>query len=122
MEPTSSNPSLMRCADTQTISIVSPYIINIIIGIIKVITRFVKSMVLVNFLFASSKRSSSACSLPKARITGIPVRISLETKFNPSTSFCMSLNFGIAIIIKIETRPKINSTANPIIHPIPAPV
>ena len=77
--------------------------IIIIPGIIKVMTRLVNSIVFVRSLFATSKRSSSFFSLPKARMTERPVRISLDTRLILSTSFCINWNFGMATAINTIT-------------------
>ena len=122
MAPTCMLPLSILCAATHMISTLIPYMINVIRGIINVITRFVKSIVLVSALLASSKRSSSFFSRPNARITERPVRISLDTRLTLSTSFCISLNLGIATTISTITIPIIISTASAIIHSMPAPV
>ena len=95
--PTCIVPSSILCAPNQTIPTVSTFIIIIMPGIIKVMTRLVNSVVPVSSRFAVSKRSSSLSSLPNARITESPVRISRETRLMLSTSFCIFLNFGIVI-------------------------
>ena len=120
--PTCIFPPSILLAPNHTIPTVRTFIIIIIPGIINVITLFVKSIVLVRSLFASSNLSSSFFSLPNARITESPVRISLETRLILSTSFCISLNLGIAADISIMTYPSITTTASTIIHPMPAPV
>ena len=88
--PTCNVPSSILLEATHTISTVIPYIINVIIGIINVITLFVKRVVFVRFLLASSNLCSSFCSLPNALITESPVSISLDTRLTASTSFCIS--------------------------------
>ena len=95
------------------------FMISIIVGIIKVITRFVNNCVCIRSRFAFSNRFSSNFSRLNARITGIPVNISLETRFMRSTRVCICLNFGIATTTKIPTRTKIATTATTIIQPIP---
>ena len=85
-------------------------------------TRFVNSIVFVRSLFASSKRFSSSVSLPNARITESPVKISLDTRLILSTSFCISLKRGIVTAINTITYPRITRIARIMIHPIPAPV
>ena len=111
--PTCILPLSILCAATHTIRTVSPYMIKVMQGIINVMTRLVNNIVFVSFLLALSKRSSSFFSLPNARITESPVRISLETKLTPSTSFCINLNFGMATTIKNSTRAIIAATARP---------
>lgn len=44
----------------------------------------------IRFLLAVSKRSSSNCSRENARMTGSPVKISRDTRFRRSTSFCIA--------------------------------
>ena len=53
-----------------------------------------------------------------ALITGSPVKISLETKFNLSIKSCNFLNFGIATINKVRIINSIAPIATPIIHAI----
>ena len=89
---------------------------NIILGIIIPIKRLTKRLVFVNLIFALSKRSSSYFSVPNVLITGIPVIISLDTKFIRSISFCILLNFGIAKPKRIPIRIKIIINAIPIIQ------
>ena len=120
--PTCRSPLSIRWALTHIMSTTRQFIINIMPGIIKVITRLVNSCVFFKFSLAISKRSSSVFSLTKALITESPVKISLETRFRLSTSVCMSLNLGIAIETSRSTNPIITSTAIAIIHPMPAPV
>ena len=105
-------------APNQMIKILTIFIINIIIGIINVITRLVNKVLFANAVFASAKRFSSCFSVEKARITGKPVKISLVTKFNRSINFCIKLNFGIATTINTNTIIKIVPTAAAIIQAI----
>ena len=70
------------------------------------------------FLFAFSNLASSFFSVLKALITGIPVSISLDTRFNLSTSSCIFLNFGIATTNSNSTIISIAPSATPIIHAI----
>ena len=98
------------------------YMISIITGIMKVMTRLTNRLVLVRSRFALSKRSSSVFSRPNARMTDSPVRISRETRFTLSTSTCIFWNFGIAIAISTPTIPRITSTASTMTQPMPAPV
>ena len=103
MEPTCMEPASILCAPTHTIPTVRRFIISIIPGIINVMTRFVNSMVFVRSLFAASKRFSSSVSLPNARMTESPVKISLDTRLILSTSFCISLKRGIVTDINTMT-------------------
>ena len=122
MDPTWSSPESILWAATHSIRIVTAYIINIRTGIINVITRFTNNDVFVRSLFALSKRSSSNFSLPNARITGIPVRISLDTRLTRSTRSCMILNFGSAIAINTPRTTRMPATATTITHPMLAPL
>ena len=122
IEPTCITPASILCAATHTIRTDTPFMINIMLGIMNVIVLLVKSIVLVSFLLASSNLSSSFFSLPKALITERPVRISLDTRLTLSTSFCISLNLGIAITIRSITNAMITATAITITQPMPAPV
>ena len=119
MSPTCRFPRSTPLEPNQTISTVILFIINIIAGIINDITRLVKSCVFIRSRLAPAKRFSSNLSLENARITGTPVRISLETKFRRSTSVCIFLNLGMVTDINIPTNKIILPTATPIIHPIP---
>ncbi len=84
------------------------FITSCMAGIMKVIARLVKSWVESSSVLARAKRSSSWASRPKARMTGRPVRISRETRFSLSMSFCMRRNFGIATTM---SRPMMRNTA-----------
>ena len=95
------------------------FMIIIIRGIMKVITRLVNSWVLIRSLLAVSNLFSSNFSRLKARITGTPVSISLDTRFSRSTRDCIFLNFGMAICIRIKTTTEIAATATPMIQPSP---
>ena len=103
-------------APVQIIKTEIPFIISIMTGIINVIALLTKRFVLVNVLFASSKRTSSCFSVLNARITDSPVKISLVTRFNLSTNVCNILNFGIATTNKVNTTIAIKPTAKAIIH------
>ena len=92
---------------------------SIMAGIITVITRLVNNWVFIRFVLATSNRSSSCFSRLKARITGIPVRISLDTRFSRSTRSCIFLNFGMAMDINRSTSAIIEATATTIIQLMP---
>ena len=49
-------------------------------------------------------------------MTGIPWRISRDTRFKRSISFCWTLNLGIATTIRTATRDRIRQTASTMIH------
>ena len=97
--------------DIQQIQMVSVMLLRMVAyapilgvgGVLKVMTRLVNSIVFVRSLFATSKRSSSFFSLPKARMTERPVRISLDTRLILSTNFCINWNFGIVTAINTIT-------------------
>ena len=108
----------MRCADTQVISTISANMNICMDGCISVMTRLVNSCVLFSLSLATSNRFSSSFSLPKARITESPVRISRETRFRPSTSFCMIRNFGSVTAKRTATNAMIIRIARAMIYPI----
>ena len=118
MSPTCSKPWSTPLPPTQITKSIIAFIINISVGIIIDIALFTNIFVFIKSLFAFSNLASSLFSLLKARITGSPVNISLDTKFNLSVSSCSFLNLGIAIINKVPTTNKIPSIATPIIHAI----
>ena len=122
ISPTCRFPRSMPFAPNHTIIRVIPFIMNIISGIMKFIILPVKSWVSIRSLFALSNRFSSYFSRLKARITDTPVRISLDTRFSRSTSFCIILNLGIAICMRSRTISMMTRTATPMIHPIPVRV
>ena len=111
--PTCIPPALILSAPTQTISTVTAFMVSIIAGIMQVITRLTNRLVLVKSLLTPSKRFSSYFWVPKARITHKPDRISRETRFSLSTSFCISLNRGIVILKSTTTRLSTATTATP---------
>ena len=96
--------------------------ISIIMGIIKVIHLLTNRFVFVRSRFAFSKRSSSCFSRLNARITGIPVRISRDTKFSLSIRVCKIVNFGIATWNSTKITSRISATATPRIHVMDASV
>ena len=116
ISPTCICPSLIPCAPVHTIRTDTPFMTNIITGIIKVIARLTKRFVFVSVRFASSNLSSSCFSVLNARITGSPVRISLVTRFNLSTRFCSTLNFGITTRNSNKTTNAMIITASPMIQ------
>jgi len=109
-------PKSMLSAPIQRINIVIPFIINVITGTIKDITRLTNRLVLIKSLLALSNLFSSVFSLLNARITGSPVRISLVTRFKLSNNFCINLNLGIAKINKVPTKQSIKNTPKAIIQ------
>ena len=118
ISPTCIFPASTAYAPFQIIKIQIPFIIRVIIGIIKAITLLTKRLFLVKSLLALSNLFSSCFSLLKALITGKPVSISLVTKFNLSTKVWKILNFGITIPNKVITKVKIAITPTAIIHAI----
>ncbi len=118
MSPTCMVPKSILSAPIQIISMVIPFIINNITGIIKDITRLTNRFVLIKSVLALSNLFSSVFSLLKARITGSPVRISLVTRFNRSTNFCINLNLGMASINNVPTKPRSRQTPKAIIQVI----
>ena len=116
--PTCIVPLSIPFAPTHTINNDIPFIININVGIIKLIALFTNKLVFVNSIFAVSNLFSSFFSVLNALITGNPVKISLATKFSLSISCCNFLNLGIAIINSVPTTNNIANIAIPIIHAI----
>jgi len=92
------------------------FIKNIIIGIIIAMTRLTNNWLSVRSVLATSKRFFSKFSVPKARMTIIPLRLSRVTKFSLSTSFCMILNFGITNVKTTIISPIIAMTPTAIIQ------
>ena len=86
------------------------------VGIISAMVLEVNNCVFISLVLASSKRFSSYFSLPNARITESPVKISLDTRFSPSTNFCIIWNFGMATIINTIIIINTASTASTIIQ------
>ena len=118
MSPTWIFPSATLCPPTHIINSAIEFIINIKAGIIKLIALFTNMFVFIKIWFALSNLFSSFFSVLNALITGKPVSISLDTKFNLSTNSCNFLNLGIAIINKSSIIPIMHKIANPIIHAI----
>ena len=119
MVPTCIEPLSILPAATHTIPSVMQYMIMDIPGIIKVMTRFVKSCVRVSSRLASSNLFSSSFSRPNALITERPVRISRETRFTLSTRVCIILNFGIAMPTSVKIKTMMATTAIAITHSMP---
>ena len=118
MSPTCITPWSTLCPPTHTINTIIEFIINIRSGIIIDIALFTNIFVFIKSLFASSNLASSFFSLLNALITGIPVKISLETSFNLSTKSCNFLNLGIATANNVATINNIATIAIPIIQAI----
>ena len=116
--PTCIVPLSIPCAPTHTINNEIPFIININVGIIKLIALLTKRLVFVKSIFALSNLFSSFFSVLNALITGKPVKISLATRFSLSINCCNFLNLGIAIINNVATTNNIATIATPIIHAI----
>ena len=106
------------CPPTQTINKDILFIININVGIIKLIALLTNTFAFIKSLFALLNLSTSSFSLLNALITGKPVKISLATKFNLSTNCCNFLNLGIAITNNVPITNTTANTAIPIIHAI----
>ena len=77
-------------------SSMTPFMISIIMGIMKTITRLTKRLTPVSSRLAASNFFSAAFSVLKARITIRPERNSRVTRLSRSTSFCMTRNLGMA--------------------------
>ena len=76
ISPTCMVESAIWCAPTQTMSRLTQFMMNIMAGIIKTITRLTNRLVPVRSLLALSNRSSSNFCVPKARMTIMPLRFS----------------------------------------------
>ena len=122
ISPTCIWPADIPFAPNHTIATVIQFMISIIIGIIHAIMRLVYNCVSMSSVLASLKRSFSCSSRENARITGIPVKISRETRFMRSTSFCIILNFGIENFISTITTLMITATATTMIQLMDASV
>ena len=118
ISPVCSVPALMAWPPTHTISTLIKFMTSVITGIMKVITRLVKSCVSRRFWLATSKRSSSYFSRPNARTTGSPFNISRAIRFTRSISFCIILNLGIVMPISATTTNATTTTPSTIIHTI----
>ena len=71
MSPTCMVDSAMACPPTHMMSSVTRFMMSIMIGIVRLITRWVKRFVRVRSSFALSKRASSNFSFVNARTTSI---------------------------------------------------
>ena len=118
ISPTCIIPASTLWPPTQIINSIIPCIINIILGIIKLIALFTNILFFIKLVFASSNLFSSLFWVLKALITGSPVKISLATKFNLSIKSCIFLNLGIATINKTITIAIISTTASAITQAI----
>ena len=87
---------------------------RVISGDMQTMSLPVYNCVFIRSMLASSKRFFSKSSLEKARITDTPVRISRDTRFILSTSFCIILNFGMDNLIRMNTSAIIVTTATTI--------
>ena len=106
----------MAWPPNQMISRLTPFMIRVMAGIMKVMVRLVNSWVRIRSRLAASKRCSSNCSRLKARMGMMPVRISRLTRFSRSTSFCMILNLGRATCISTNTSTISSTTASTMIQ------
>ena len=111
-------PASMACPPNQMIPTDTRFMMSIMSGIMKVITRLVNSCVFIRRVLASSKRASSCCSRPNARMTGKPVSSSRDTRFTRSMSFCMILNFGMATFMSTPMITAMAATAAMMIQPM----
>ena len=117
--PTWMVPRSTLPAPTHTISTDTPFMMNIITGIMMDMVRFVNSWVSYRSLLAFSNRFSSCASRLKARIGMMPVNSSLDTRFKRSTSVCIFLNFGMATASRIPISADSAITATTMIQLIP---
>ena len=116
MSPTCMVDSAMACPPTHMMSSVTRFMTSIMIGIVMLITRWVKRFVRVRSSFALSKRASSNFSFVNARTTSIPLKFSRLTRFNRSVKRCKLLNFGIATFKSTTTRHSSTMTASAMIQ------
>ena len=116
MLPTCMVPASICLPPNQTISREVPFIIRVIKGIMAAITRLVNSWVRIRSVLAASKRASSCCSRLNARMGIMPVKISRDTRFSRSTSFCMILNLGMANCINTVISASNKATASTMIQ------
>ncbi len=116
--PVCTCPASTACPPNQTMAAETMFMISIMAGIMNVITRLVNSCVFIKRVLASSKRASSNCSRPNARMTDRPVSVSRDTRFTRSMSFCMILNFGMATFISTTSTQPMMTTATMTIQPM----
>ena len=116
MSPTCMVDSAMACPPTHMMSSVTRFMMSIMIGIVMLITRWVKRFVRVRSSFALSKRASSNFSFVNARTTSMPLKFSRLTRFNLSVKRCKLLNFGIATFKSTTTRHSSTMTASAMIQ------
>ena len=88
------------------------------IGIIEAIALLTNKLTFLRSWFALSNLSSLCFSLPKARMTNIPVKFSRIVKLSLSTSFWMILNFGKTTTKATMITPKITIKTIATIHVI----
>ena len=89
------SPSFTLIPPNQRTAIIDKFKISIINGINDPIKRFARVAMRETSKLALLKRTSSVFTLLKTRITRIPVKFSLITKFNLSIFFCIILNNGM---------------------------
>jgi len=109
----------MALPPNQTMSRLVPFMIRVIKGIIATIARLVNSWVPISSRLALSKRCSSNFSRLKARTGMMPVKISRLTRFSRSTSCCITLNFGMATLIRKSSSNKSSATSSTTIQERP---
>ena len=113
-------PCSMWWPPTQTMPTETRFITSESAGIIVTMARVVNSWVFIKSRLASSKRSRSSSCLPKALITEMPVRISLDTRLSLSTRVCMILNLGMVSASRARTTVKTATTARAMTQPMEA--
>ena len=112
-------PASMALPPNQTMSRLVPFMIRVIKGIMATMAWLVNSWVLIRSLLALSKRSSSNRSRLNARTGMMPVKISRLTRFSRSTSCCITLNLGMATLIRKMMSNSRMATSSTTIHERP---
>ena len=87
-----------------------PYMMIIRNGDSEIMVRLTKSWFLYRSVLALSNLCSSVSSRPNARMTCMPVSISLDTAFSASMRLCIILNLGMAMANITDTRSSIAMT------------
>ena len=116
ISPTCMTPKSICCAAVHTMSALVPFMMSVMPGNMNIIARLVKSCVRMRSPLARSNRSCAMSSRRKARTTCTPVRLSRDTRFTRSMSFCMIRNFGYVMPKSVATSPTSSAMASTIIQ------
>ncbi len=98
-EPTCMSPWSIRILPNHIMPIIVKFITSIMTGIKAAIILLTLMAFSVRSALASSKRAFSFSIRLKARITRIPVKFSLSTRFNLSIFNCINLKRGMALLM-----------------------